>query len=66
MMQWSVVVCDLLFKLQHLVELYGDEKARTILAENGKLQKANGRIIPSQSLHFLHQEDTEEWGRLTA
>jgi len=42
-MLWSVVVCDLLFKLQHLVDLYGDEKAKAILAEVGKLQQANER-----------------------
>jgi hypothetical protein len=42
-MLWSVVVCDLLFKLQHLVDLYGDDKAKTILAEVGKLQQANER-----------------------
>lgn len=42
-MLWSVVVCDLLFKLQHLVDLYGDDKAKTILAEIGKLQQANER-----------------------
>lgn len=42
-MLWSVVVCDLLFKLQHLVDLYGDDKAKTILADIGKLQQANER-----------------------
>lgn len=42
-MLWSVVVCDLLFKLQHLVELYGDQNARTILAEIGRLQEDNER-----------------------
>jgi hypothetical protein len=42
-MLWSVVVCDLLFKLQNLVELYGDDKAKAILAEVGKLRQANER-----------------------
>ncbi|MCS6825630.1 MAG: hypothetical protein NZ553_03360 [Caldilinea sp.] len=42
-MLWSVVVCDLLFKLQHLVDLYGDDKAKGILAEISKLQEANER-----------------------
>lgn len=42
-MLWSVVVCDLLFKLQHLVDLYGDDKAKTILADIGKLQQENER-----------------------
>jgi hypothetical protein len=42
-MLWSVVVCDLLFKLQHLVDLYGDDKAKAILAQISKLQQANER-----------------------
>lgn len=42
-MLWSVVVCDLLFKLQHLVDLYGDDKAKAILTEISKLQEANER-----------------------
>lgn len=42
-MLWSVVVCDLLFKLQHLVDLYGDDKGKGILAEISKLQEANER-----------------------
>lgn len=42
-MLWSVVVCDLLFKLKNLVELYGDNKAKTILEEIGKLRRKNER-----------------------
>ncbi|EQB8045081.1 hypothetical protein ACYUML_004641 [Aeromonas hydrophila] len=42
-MLWSVVVCDLLFKLQHLVDLYGDGKAKKILAEIGQMQRDNER-----------------------
>jgi hypothetical protein len=42
-MLWSVAVCDLLFKLQNLVDLYGDAKAKDILAEIGKLQQDNER-----------------------
>jgi len=42
-MLWSVVVCDLLFKLQHLVDLYGDGKAKGILAEIGQMQQDNER-----------------------
>jgi hypothetical protein len=38
-MLWSVVVCDLLFKLQNLVDLYSDDRAKAILAEVSKLQK---------------------------
>lgn len=42
-MLWSVAICDLLFKLQNLVDLYGDSKAKDILAEVGKLQQENER-----------------------
>lgn len=42
-MLWSVAVCDLLFKLQNLVDLYGDQKAKAILAEVGKIQSENER-----------------------
>jgi hypothetical protein len=42
-MLWSVAVCDLLFKLQNLVDLYGDTKAKVILADIGKLQQDNER-----------------------
>ncbi len=42
-MLWSVVVCDLLFKLQHLVDLYGDAKAKSILTEIGQMQQDNER-----------------------
>ncbi len=42
-MLWSVAVCDLLFKLQNLVDLYGDEKAKGILTTIGKQQQDNER-----------------------
>lgn len=42
-MLWSVVVCDLLFKLQNLVDLYGDIKAKDILGDISKLQQDNER-----------------------
>lgn len=42
-MLWSVAVCDLLFKLQNLVDLYGDTKAKDILTDIGKLQQDNER-----------------------
>lgn len=42
-MLWSVVVCDLLFKLQYLVELYGDDKAKSILEEIEELRRKNER-----------------------
>ena len=40
-MLWSVVVCDLLFKLQHLAEIYTDTTAQKILREIDDLQLAN-------------------------
>ena len=42
-MLWSVAVCDLLFKLQNLVDLYGDAKAKVILSDIDKLQQENER-----------------------
>lgn len=42
-MLWSAAICDLLFKLQNLVDIYGDSKAKDILAEVGKLQQENER-----------------------
>lgn len=42
-MLWSVVICDILFKLEHLSESHGDKKAEEILAEINKLWKANER-----------------------
>jgi hypothetical protein len=42
-MLWSVAVCDLLFKLQNLVDLYGDAKASAILHKIGKMQQDSER-----------------------
>jgi hypothetical protein len=42
-MLWSVAVCDLLFKLQNLADLYGDTKAKDILVEIGRIQQENDR-----------------------
>lgn len=42
-MLWSVAVCDLLFKLQYLAEIYDDDKAKKILNEIEKLRQANER-----------------------
>jgi hypothetical protein len=42
-MLWSVAICDLLFKLQNLVDLYGDVKAKEILNDIGKMQMENER-----------------------
>lgn len=43
-MLWSVVVCDLLFKLQYLVDMYGDETARAILKEVSDLQEKDKKL----------------------
>lgn len=40
-MLWSVIVCDLLFKLQDLNEIYSDDVAREILIEIEKKRSAN-------------------------
>ncbi|AAU91286.1 hypothetical protein MCA2681 [Methylococcus capsulatus str. Bath] len=42
-MLWSVAICDLLFKLQNLVDLHGDAKAKEILEDVGRLQQENER-----------------------
>jgi hypothetical protein len=42
-MLWSVVVCDLVFKLNYLDDLYKDEKAKNILQEVGESQKQNDK-----------------------
>lgn len=40
-MLWSVAVCDLLHKLKHLVDMYGDTTATSILDEIKRLQNTN-------------------------
>lgn len=40
-MLYSVVICDLVFKLKDLAEIYADDKAEKILAEIEKLQAQN-------------------------
>ena len=40
-MLWSVAICDLLFKLKYMVDMYGDTTASAILAEVSKLQQQN-------------------------
>lgn len=42
-MLWSVAICDLLFKLKHMVDMYGDSVAQSILAEVERIQSANER-----------------------
>ncbi|EPC01604.1 hypothetical protein L861_16430 [Litchfieldella anticariensis FP35 = DSM 16096] len=38
-MLWSVAVCDIVYKLQSLIDLYGDASARKILDEVSEIQK---------------------------
>jgi len=40
-MLWSVVVCDLLFKLKYMVDMYTDSTAQSILDEVADIQKHN-------------------------
>ena len=40
-MLWSVVVCDILYKLQHLVNLHNDPKAIDILNKIKNIQESN-------------------------
>jgi hypothetical protein len=40
-MLWSVAVCDIIYKLQHLIDLYDDGSAREILLELTALQLAD-------------------------
>lgn len=42
-MLWSVAVCDALFKLRHLVDMYGDQTAQNILNDVAKMQRKNPR-----------------------
>ena len=40
-MLWSVVVCDILYKLQNLVDLHDDEQAKSILTSVQDIQNRN-------------------------
>lgn len=42
-MLWSVAVCDLLYKLKHMHDMYGDTIAKGILDEVESIQTANPR-----------------------
>lgn len=42
-MLWSVAVCDLLFKVKHMVDMYSDTIAQSILDEVERIQTANER-----------------------
>ena len=56
-MLWSVAVCDIVYKLQYLVDLYQDEKAEKILDRIKKSQKDNPK---SPSWEFELIQDTHE------
>lgn len=51
-MLWTVVVCDLLYKLQELRDLYADETAAKILEEIAGRQKANPKS-PDWEIHLV-------------
>lgn len=40
-MLWSVAVCDVVFKLQSLIDLYGDKSAKEVLDEVTRMQEAD-------------------------
>ncbi len=42
-MLWSVAVCDLLFKVRHMVDMYSDSIAKSILRDVEAMQAANER-----------------------
>lgn len=47
-MLWSVIVCDLLFKLQELKEIYSDDAAQKILIEIETLRSVNPYSSPRE------------------
>lgn len=70
-MLWSVVVCDVLFKLDELRNMYGDKIADTILKEIEDQQKKNPKS-PEWELSLLEKVrdrttllDVAEFGNLT-
>lgn len=72
-MLWSVAVCDLLYKLNHMVDMYGDSTAQSILDEVGRIQSANERSsdwefklveFVSTKTHLLEIQDVEHLNHL--
>lgn len=51
-MLWSIVVCDLLFKLDELVSMYVDNTARAILAEVETKRQGNPKS-PEWEMHLV-------------
>ncbi len=56
-MLWSVAVCDIVYKLQNLIELYGDSVAKTILDNLTSLQERDPK---SASWEIELVENTHE------
>ncbi|MEG3907069.1 hypothetical protein Q5691_16460 [Microcoleus sp. w1-18aA5] len=54
-MLWSVAVCDIVYKLEYLIDLYQDKDAKSILNDLTKLQKDNPK---SSSWEVKLIEDT--------
>ena len=40
-MLWSVVICDIIYKLNHLVDIYDDKQAKNILKTIERIQTNN-------------------------
>ena len=60
-MLWSVAVCDIVYKLEYLVDLYQDKDAKSILNDLTKLQKDNPK---SPSWEFELIEHTHKHTKL--
>jgi hypothetical protein len=43
-MLWSVAVCDLIYKLEYLIEVYRDATATEIINEMTRIQAKNAQI----------------------
>ncbi|MCA6503130.1 MAG: hypothetical protein IM597_06205 [Pseudanabaena sp. M176S2SP2A07QC] len=60
-MLWSVAVCDIIYKLQFLVDLYDDKQAKSILKEITEIQSRDPK---SSSWETKLLEDTHEKTKL--
>jgi hypothetical protein len=54
-MLWSVAVCDIVYKLQSLVDMYGDKEARQILDEMTAIQSNNNPRSPDWELRLVEE-----------
>lgn len=50
-MLWTVVICDLVYKLQYLKDIHNDEKATTILDEMVEFQAKTRQILSGRKLY---------------